>query len=113
VQKVTTAPGVQAAAQQTKMLNNLQEAVSSGKWARRVASVSLEEWKSKMIDKGSARVAGGIDAAASKVVEFASQFLPFLDGIQSKVKSMPSMTLEDNIARMETQVRETAKFRRQ
>jgi hypothetical protein len=113
VGRVTVAPGQQAAAQQNKMLNNLQESVTSGKWARRVASVSLEEWKSKMIDKGAARIGQGIDAAAPKVIDFASQFLPFLDTVQQKVKNMPSMTLEDNIQRMVTQVTETAKFRRQ
>ena len=42
-----------------------------------------------------------------------SQFLPFLDSVQAKVKAMPSTTLEDNIARMTTQVREVAKFQKQ
>lgn len=113
VSRVTVAPGQQAAAKADKMLNNLTAAVQSGKWAKRVSAVSLEDWKRQMIDKGSTRIATGIDAAAPKVVDFASQFLPFLDGVQAKVKAMPDLTLDDNVERMAVAVREIAKFRRQ
>jgi hypothetical protein len=65
-----------------------------------------------MIDKGLARVSGGIDSAAAKVTDFASQLLPKLAEVGAKVNTMPDMTLEDSIARMTYQVREMSKFRK-
>jgi len=112
VNKVTTAPGQAAAKKQTKMLANLTKAVQDGTWARRVAGVTLEEWKSKMIDKGLNRVAGGIDAARDKQINFFSQLLPAIDAAQAKVKAMADLTLEDSISRMTTMVREMAKFKK-
>jgi len=112
VGKVTTAPGQAAAKKATKMLANLTKKVQDGTWARRVAGVTLEEWKSKMIEKGIPRVSGGIDAARGKVVDFFSQLLPAIDAAQAKVKAMPDLTLEDSIQRMTTMVREMAKFKK-
>lgn len=112
VNAVTVAPGQQAAAKASKMLNNLTEAVNSGKWARRVASVPVEEWRKKMIDKGIPRISSGIDAAAGKVEAFFGELLPFQDSLNNQIKSMPDLTLEDNINRMTTFVRGMSKFRR-
>lgn len=110
--KVTTAPGQLAAKKQVKMLANLTKKIQDGTWARRVAGVSLEEWKTKMVAKGLPRVSGGIDAAHDKQVNFFSQLLPAIDAAQAKVKGMPDLTLEDSINRMNTMVREMAKFRK-
>ena len=110
--KVTTAPGQLAAKKQTKMLANLTKKIQDGTWARRVAGVSLEDWKTKMVLKGLPRVSGGIDAAHDKQVNFFSQLLPAIDAAQSKVKGMADLTLEDSINRMTTMCREMAKFRK-
>lgn len=112
VDAVTTAPGVQAAKKQDKMLNNLQQAVSSGKWARRVSGVSLEDWKAAMIHKGIPRIAQGIDAAAPKVEAFFSEFFPYLETVEKEVNAMPDLTLEDNINRMVHAVRRQSEFKR-
>lgn len=112
VEKVTTAPGKAAAGKAAKMLANVTKSIQDGTWARRVSGVTLEEWKHKMIVKGLPRVSGGIDDAHDKVVNFASQLLPAIDAAQAKVKSMPDLTLEDSINRMNTMVREMAKFRK-
>jgi len=110
VEKVTTAPGGQAAAKQDKMLANLTAKIQDGTWARRLKGVTLEEWRSKMIDKGLPRVAGGIDAAAAKVEDFATQLLPAVDAAATKAKAMPDLTLEDSINRMTSFVRDMSKF---
>jgi len=110
--RVTEAPGAAAAKKQTKMLTNLTAKVTDGTWAKRVAAVPLEEWKSKMIDKGLPRVAGGIDAAKDKTTAFFAQLLPAVDAAQAKVKAMPDLTIDDSINRMTTFIREMAKFKK-
>ena len=110
VGRVTTAPGQQAAKKADKMLANLTKRVQDGTWAKRVAGVSLEDWKGKVIDKGLGRIATGIDSAHAKVVDFAGQLLPAVDTAQAKVKGLPDLTLEDSINRMNTFIREMAKF---
>jgi hypothetical protein len=112
VTKVTTAPTVKAADKQDKMLAHLTEKIQDGTWASRLRKVSLEEWRTKMIDKGIPRVSGGIDAAADKVRDFASQLLPAVDAAKGKIAGMPDLTLEDSISRMESFIREMAKFKK-
>lgn len=110
VQRVTRAPGVAAAAKADKMRANLIEALDSGKWARRVASVSVEDWKDAMINKGVNRVAAGIDAAQGKTRAFAEQLLSHQSGLMAEVEQMPDLTIEDSIGRMTTWVRGMSKF---
>jgi len=110
VDAVTEAPGKKAAAQAQKMKANLIKSVDDGTWARRVAGVPLEEWKSKMKTKGIPRISQGIDEAAEKTEEFFAQLFPFQDSLQGKLTGMPSLTLEDNIQRMTTWVRGMADF---
>jgi len=110
VQRVTKAPGVAAAAKADKMRANLVAALDSGKWARRVAAVPLEDWKEAMINKGVNRVAAGIDASAGKTRQFAEQLLTHQAGLMATVDAMPDLTIEDSIGRMTTWVRGMGKF---
>lgn len=112
VNAVTVAPGQQAAAKQNKMLNNLTEAVNSGKWARRVASVPLQEWQQKMLTKGLPRISSGVDAAAGKIEAFFGELLPYQDTLKQQISTMPDLTLDDNIQRMVKFVSGMSKFRR-
>lgn len=112
VMDVTESPTAKAAAKQEKMLTHLTEAVRSGKWADRLKSVSTEDWKDKMVKKGIPRISEGVDASADKVRDFAQQLLPAVQAAQKKVANMPDMTLEDNINRMTSYVREMSKFRK-
>lgn len=112
VEKVTVAPTQKAAAKQDKMRARILASIDNGKWAAGLKRVSLEEWKSKMIDKGVGRVAEGIDAAHDKVLAFASELIPFQDSLKGTVAKMPDTTLEDNINRMTTFIRGMSKFKR-
>jgi len=112
VERVTEAPGLRAASQEKKMRQNLLAALDSGKWRRRVASVSLEDWKRDMLEKGVGRVTGGLDRAKDKTIEFAQKLIAHQNGILAKLDTMPDLTLEDSIARMTLQVREMVKFKR-
>jgi len=110
VDAVKEAPGKKAAAKQTKMLTNLTASVNDGTWAKRVSAVSLEDWKSKMKDKGIPRISSGIDAASVKTEDFFTQLFAYQDSIKPKIDAMPDLTLEDSISRMSTWVRDMAKF---
>jgi hypothetical protein len=112
IEKVTTAPTQLAAQKQEKMKQHLLQALDTGKWANGLKRVSLDEWKSKMIDLGVNRVSAGLDANKSKVQEFASQLLPHIDAGVSQISKMPDVTLEDSINRMTTFIRHMAKFQR-
>ena len=112
VQKVTTAPTVQAANAQAKMLQNLTTSVTSGKWAARLKSVDLTTWQNATINKGLNRIASGIDGAQQKVIDFASQLLPYESSLQDQVSKMPNLTLEDSVQRATNWIRGMAKFTR-
>lgn len=111
VEAVTEAPGKKAAAQADKMLAKLSEKVRDGTWAARVSGVSLEEWRTKMINKGIPRIAEGIDGSADKVEAFFAQLFPYQDSLKAQVDKMADLTLEDSINRMTTWVRGMAKFK--
>lgn len=112
IDRVTESPTAKAATKQDKMLANLTQAVSSGKWAAGLKRVSLDEWKRKTRDVGVNRVAAGIDAAKEKVVSFAEDLLPHIDRGREKITAMPDITLDDSINRMTTMCRHMATFKR-
>lgn len=112
IDRVTENPCEKAAAKADKMLANLTTAVTSGKWAKGLQRVSLEEWKRKARDIGVNRIAAGIDGAQDKVIAFAEELLPHIDRQQAKIQAMPDVTLDDNINRMTTFIRGMAEFKR-
>ena len=112
VERVTEAPGMRAAAAEKKMRQNLLAALDSGKWRTRVSSVSLDDWKRDMLEKGVGRVTTGLDRSKDKVIEFAGKLIAHQNAILAKLDTMPDLTIEDSIARMTTQVREMVKFKR-
>ena len=101
-----------AAAKKDKMLTNLTAAVNSGKWEAGLKRVSLEDWKRAARDIGVNRIAAGIDGAKSKVIAFAEVLLPHIDRGLDKIKSMPDVTLDDNINRMTSFIRHMSELKR-
>ena len=112
IDRVTVNPCELAAAKQEKMLANLTAAVNDGRWKAGLQRVSLEQWKDKAKNVGAGRIASGINAAKAKVIAFAEQLLPHIDAGTAKLKTMPDITLEDNIARMTSFIRHMAEFKR-
>lgn len=112
IDRVTVNPCEQAAAKKDKMLANLTAAVTDGRWERGLKRVTLEEWKKKAKDVGVGRIAAGITAAKDKVIAFADQLLPHIDAGLSKIKTMPDLSLEDNINRMVTFSRHMSELKR-
>jgi len=105
VERVTVAPGQAAAAKADKYAAGIQEAIATGKWRRRVAATTLEDWKSAMISKGVQRVSSGVTAAGGKVASYYQWEFPVLDNLRSQLNQMPDVTLEDSIQRAVTQMR--------
>ena len=112
IERVTEAPTLKAAQKKEKMKAHLLQAVDSGKWETGLKRVSLEEWKSKMVDLGVNRVSAGLDANKVKVQDFASQLLPHIDAGQKAIEKMPDVTLEDSVNRMVAFIRHMSKFSR-
>ena len=112
VMKVKVAPTVLAAEKIDKMRAGFNEAVDSGKVERGLRRVSLSDWQTAMIEKGVPRIAQGLEAARSKIVEFNRQFYPYLERVQSEVDAMPDTTLEDNIQRAVHNIRRISEFKR-
>lgn len=108
--RVTVSPTAQAAAKQDKMIAELTRAVTSGKWAARLRSVTLEQWKAAAIEKGLPRIASGIDGATAKQVDFATQLFAYENTVLTRVEAMPDLTIEDSIGRATTWIREMSKF---
>lgn len=112
IQKVTENPMQKAASKKAKMLQNVTEAVQSGKWEAGLRRVSLDEWKQKFTEKGVNRIAQGIDSSKDKVVAFATQLLEYEKTLKGQIDQMPDLTLEDSLNRMTTWMRGMSKFRR-
>lgn len=104
VDAVSQAPAQAAIKNKAKMVQNFTAAVNSGKWETNLGKISLQDWQQAMKTKGIPRIASGAQAANGKMALFAAKLLPFQQTLQNKVKTMPNMTLQDNIARMTTWV---------
>lgn len=107
-QRVQKAPGLAAAAAADKWLARVQAA--KAKFAARVASVSLADWQNSYINVGIPRVSQGANAKQAKITRFYEEFLPYLARGLATIDAMPSVTLEDGIARASAMIRYNAKF---
>jgi hypothetical protein len=110
VQSVTTSPGVSAAKNIDKMRAKFNDAIDSGKTARRLQAIDLGNWQKATADKGKARIADGVKAASQTITDFHTQFRSHLEQGQQILAGMPSTTLQENIQRMVANVEHNAKF---
>lgn len=95
VARLTVAPGQAAAAKRQKWINSLQDQATQDKWARNVASVSLQQWQQAMNDYGINRVSQGAQAKAAKFESAMNSLLPFIDRVRAQVRAMPDNTPAD------------------
>ncbi len=107
---VTKAPGEAAAAAGDKWLQRVT--ASKGKFVANSRAVSLESWKRSYIEIGVPRVAQGAQAKQGKMLDFQTQFLPYLARGLATIDAMPSTTIEDGIARASAMIRYNAKFKK-
>src|SRR5712664_2986354 len=102
IKRTSEAPGAKAARQQAVMLNNLAESVNSGKWAKRVGAVSLQDWQNAAINKGVGRIAAGVDGAKDKATQAFGDVLADVDATLAEVDRTPRGDLSTNIQRAVT-----------
>lgn len=97
INAVSTAPGQQAAEQRDVWLQRVT--ASADKWARNVASVSLQSWKDAAITKGIPALANATQLAQPKVKAAAEKLIP---AINAALSDMPprGATLDANLARV-------------
>lgn len=100
VMAVTESPMERAAQQAQLYAQRVAEAVASGRYQAGLRSVSLPEWQTATADKGTARIAAGVQAAMSKVQAFHNQFQPFVAGVKRQIRSMPKGGAAEADARM-------------
>lgn len=106
IQGVTQAPGAKAAAQADTWAANV--AASKAKFQRNVGAVSLATWQERAESKGATNYPTGIQAGVAAQAAFMADFLPKVQQIAANLP--PRGTLEQNIARMNAQVRATAQY---
>jgi len=112
VNAVTSNPAEAAIRQQDVMVQNFTQAVTSGKWARNLGRVTLQDWQKAMIDTGIPRITSGAAKGLPKMESFLNQFLPYLEQGQNALKTMPRGNLQQNIQRAVMMIQHNANFKR-
>lgn len=112
VNAVDQAPTALAAAKQAKMRAGIIEAIDSGRWAAALKAVSLDQWKTRMVNVGIPRIAQGADQAQAKVEKFFNELYNFEDSLLQKVNGMADTTLQDRINKAVAWMQGMSKFKK-
>lgn len=108
VQGVQTAPGQKAARASGKWLAKTQAA--QPKFEKNVGAVSLQEWQTSAIEKGSLRLASGATAALPKMERFNAAFYQYLKAGQATIEAMPTDTIEQSLQKANAQAMYNHRF---
>lgn len=100
VNSVTENPAEKAAAAAPAWLAGVQRAAAEGSFEKGLQSVTLQDWKTKMINKGIPNMATGVREAAPAMQRFLQDYLPFVAQVSDEIAAMPKGTKEDSRARM-------------
>ena len=110
VQNTSKDPTSLAAAQAQKMLNGVQQAVTSGRWQRRLAEVGKQGWQSATLAKAN-NYSTGIAAGGTKYQQGYGAFAAYMQPYQNQINSMPKNSLADSIARATAWIQNAANYR--
>jgi hypothetical protein len=88
-----------AIAAQAKLLSGFQQAVTSGRWARKLSDVGTSGWKQATEAKAN-NYATGIAAGEQKYAQAMQTWLPRIQSAAQQVQSMPNATFQDSLNRM-------------
>lgn len=108
--RVTTSPGTAAAAAADKWLAKVTQA--KDKFKARVGSVTLQQWQTAYTTYGVQRVASGAQAKQGKMLAFQQDWQAYLQANMAKIDRMPTVTLQDGIAKAVAQIQLNAAFKR-
>ena len=111
VNAVTIAPTQLAAANVQGYLQGVQQAVNSGKWQRNLQSVSLQDWKTAMTQKGIPHIQTGAATAMPKVQAAFGPLLQYIYQTRDQVNAAnPRGTLAQNIQRSTAFIQAMAQY---
>lgn len=111
VNAVDTAPNAKAAAALPKWIAAVTSKRVQDKFVAKNNAVDLTSWKTATITFGVPNLSRGAQKGQPKYAKFAASFYPFLSDNLSKIAPMPSITLEDNIARAAAMMRLNAQYK--
>jgi hypothetical protein len=84
---------------QPKLLQNFQQAVTSGRWARGLSEVGTGGWKQKTLAKA-ANWSQGMADSRDDYQRAMSTWLPIIQSAAASVQSMPNTSFQDSLNRM-------------
>lgn len=98
VQNTDKDPTALAIAGGQRYIQRVTDAFNSGKWANGLRRAGKAGWQQATLAKAG-NFATGVAAAESKVAGAFAPLLAYEQQLQSRVNSMPNVTLQDRIAR--------------
>ena len=110
IQRTNVNPAAEAAKQASKWQTKVTSQEARDKFVRNLGKVSATDWQNAAVNVGAPRLSQGVEAARAKIEAIAGPLLSHIDAGQSKIKGMPSVTLEDGIARSNAFIRHMAEF---
>lgn len=108
VNAVTEAPGLAAARASNAWLARITASVD--KWKRNVAAVTLEQWKTAMIERGIPAISTGVTAKSQNYQNFAVKCYPYIATGVAHVKGMPKGTIAQSVARAQYFIEYMSKY---
>lgn len=110
VNAVTESPGQAAVKQADAYLAGIQAAFE--KWKRNTSRVTVDQWKTAMINIGIPRIASGAQQKQGKMAAFAAEFYPHLDRGMAQIAAMPKTTYEQRVQRAVQMMAHNHNFKR-
>jgi len=74
--------------------------------------VTLEEWKTAMVNKGLPRIAQGAQASTAKMEKVYRDLFAYMDTGLGRIKQMPDATLEQRIQRAMEWIRYMSQYKK-
>lgn len=107
---VTVSPGVKAAEQMDKLVQNFLASVSDGSMEAALRGVDLEQWKQNAL-AGVSRIGPGMERKRAVIEQFHAALQDYQLGYTQQIDQMPSTNIEDSRARMNRNFDEMSKFK--
>ena len=98
IQATSVDPTQLAIARATEAMQNYAQAISSGRWAARLAAAGKAKWQSQSVAKAG-NWSTGVAAGESAYNAAMQTWLPIIDSAAAQVRTMPSGTLAASQAR--------------
>ena len=98
IQATSVDPTQLAIARATEAMQNYAQAISSGRWAARLAAAGKAKWQSQSVAKAG-NWSTGVAAGEGAYNTAMQTWLPIIDSVAAQVRTMPSGTLAASQAR--------------